>query len=271
MNNLVFAGGGIRGAYQVGMMRYLNETKNPISHVSGCSIGNINACLFAQHDIEKAEQLWKNIKSKDDFFNSFTFGYIEGFLKGGLFDNSNLFNLIQKNIDIDKLRNSDIMFTGVTVNYNTSEKVYFDRLVIDLHRYILASAALWIATPPVKINNELYIDGGAKEPIPVKIVCDLNPNFDKTIILLCKPNKSTIYKSKNENLMNVIMRTMDLMYDEIYTNDLIAGLDKYWNNDKFIIVEPIEDIFDSGLDVDPVKINKAIEIGYNSIKQIMEK
>lgn len=60
---LTLSGGGAKGAYQIGVWRALRETglDTYITSVSGTSVGGINAALFIQGDLEKAEEVWRNI------------------------------------------------------------------------------------------------------------------------------------------------------------------------------------------------------------------
>ncbi len=60
---LVFAGGGGRGAYQIGVWRALREygLDRRVCTVSGTSVGALNAALFAQGDLSIAESVWEHI------------------------------------------------------------------------------------------------------------------------------------------------------------------------------------------------------------------
>lgn len=60
---LVLAGGGGRGAYQIGVWKYLWEQglDRYVRGVSGTSVGGLNAALFAAGDYETAEKVWLNI------------------------------------------------------------------------------------------------------------------------------------------------------------------------------------------------------------------
>ncbi|WP_176719975.1 patatin-like phospholipase family protein, partial [Brachyspira hampsonii] len=64
---LVFDGGGGKGAYQIGVWKYLKEVglDRNIKTVSGASVGALNACLFALDDYNLAEKIWtREIKNK---------------------------------------------------------------------------------------------------------------------------------------------------------------------------------------------------------------
>ena len=60
---LVLAGGGARGAYQIGVWKALIELgiDKYINAVSGTSIGDLNAVMFMEGQYELAEQFWLNV------------------------------------------------------------------------------------------------------------------------------------------------------------------------------------------------------------------
>lgn len=61
---LVLAGGGGKGAYQIGIWKYLHECglDQYVCAVSGTSVGSLNAALFVSGDFQRAEDLWLNIQ-----------------------------------------------------------------------------------------------------------------------------------------------------------------------------------------------------------------
>lgn len=64
---IVFSGGGGKGAYQIGVWKYLHELgiDQKIHGVSGASVGALNSLLFLQGDYQKAEHVWANIRQED--------------------------------------------------------------------------------------------------------------------------------------------------------------------------------------------------------------
>lgn len=64
---IVFSGGGGKGAYQIGVWKYLHEIgiDRKITGVSGASVGALNSLLFVQGDYEKARDVWLNIQQDD--------------------------------------------------------------------------------------------------------------------------------------------------------------------------------------------------------------
>ena len=57
----VLAGGGSRGAYQIGAWQALREIGYDFSIVTGTSVGALNGAMIVQGDFEKAKWLWENI------------------------------------------------------------------------------------------------------------------------------------------------------------------------------------------------------------------
>ena len=69
---LVFAGGGGKGAYHIGVWKALREygiDKN-ITAVAGTSVGALNAALFAHGDYSLAEDIWLNISHQQILKNN---------------------------------------------------------------------------------------------------------------------------------------------------------------------------------------------------------
>ena len=63
---LVFAGGGGKGSYEIGVWKYLHEIglDQYVCAVSGTSVGALNASLFVGSSYELAEELWLNISQE---------------------------------------------------------------------------------------------------------------------------------------------------------------------------------------------------------------
>ena len=59
---IVLEGGGAKGAYQIGAWKALRETGVRIKGIAGASVGSLNGALICMDDLEKAEDIWKNIE-----------------------------------------------------------------------------------------------------------------------------------------------------------------------------------------------------------------
>ena len=59
---IVLEGGGAKGAYQIGAWKALREAGVRIKGIAGASVGSLNGALICMDDLEKAEDIWKNIE-----------------------------------------------------------------------------------------------------------------------------------------------------------------------------------------------------------------
>ena len=63
---LILAGGGGKGAYQIGVWKAMRELgiDKEIRAVSGASVGGLNGVLFVQGDCERAERIWLSMDAQ---------------------------------------------------------------------------------------------------------------------------------------------------------------------------------------------------------------
>lgn len=184
---LVLAGGGTRGAYQLGAWKALRELDIKIVAVAGASIGAINGAMIVQDDYEALEKIYKDIKiddifevskdvdpKKDIFHVSNLLALATDYIKKKGLSNEPLRKMLNKYIDIKKFYDSDIDFGLSTFsidNFETFEVFKEDMEKDRLVDYILASACF----PIFKVQNisgKKYIDGGTADNLPVRMLTE---------------------------------------------------------------------------------------------------
>ena len=64
---LVLSGGGAKGAFEIGVWRWLERTGliRKITGISGTSVGALNSVLFACTTLEEAEEIWRSVQQDD--------------------------------------------------------------------------------------------------------------------------------------------------------------------------------------------------------------
>ncbi len=174
---IVFGGGGAKGAYQIGAVKALLKLKIKYDIITGCSVGSINGAIVAQGDFDLALKLWKtlstdqilDLKEEENEIN------IKGAFENSGYDYTNLKALLKKYINEDKLRKSDIDYGLVTVKYPEMTPLYIfkedmeDGKIVD---YILGSSAFFPAMKPHKIGDNMYIDGGFSDNLPINMAIE---------------------------------------------------------------------------------------------------
>lgn len=177
---LVLAGGGMRGAYQIGVWRAIRELKINVTAIAGVSIGAINGAMLAQGDFKTAERLWRGIRQDDIIApvkkDAAIIELWQSFLKNGIADMSPLENLLRQVINEKKLRRSAIDFGLAAFSLQEKSGIYkFKSEIPDgkLVDYLMASACV----PGVKarrIDNDTFIDGGVSNNMPVNMLTARN-------------------------------------------------------------------------------------------------
>ena len=188
---LVLSGGGSRGAYECGAWQALQEMNIRLDAVYGTSIGAMNAALVAQGRLETALALWENIRM--DQIVSLEEGeelsvermvhrkrdmipFLVENAKNFLMDITPMENLVKESLDECRIRASGMQL-GVMITRVPSLAPHEARLADiplgRLHDYILASASCFPIFPMRKIDNELFMDGGYADNMPIGMaICD---------------------------------------------------------------------------------------------------
>lgn len=180
---LVLAGGGAKGAYQIGVWKALDQLHIPLCAVVGTSIGALNGALIAQGDLDCALEVWKSIGlrdivplpegSGDNLFEGGNARFVaKSLLKERGLDTEPLRNLLTRFVDEKRVRASAVRFGLVTVALTglSPQQLFIDQIpkgkLID---YLLASACFPIFKN-VEIDGKKYVDGGFYDNAPANML-----------------------------------------------------------------------------------------------------
>ena len=197
MKGLVLAGGGVKGAYQVGAYFAFKKCRIKLDGVVGTSIGSFNAAVIAQGDDEKLYNFWKNVDvgelldfntkyiesvNNKDKFKELIYGIEQMtiIVKNKGISKNNLKNILNEMINEEKIRNSYMDYGLVTIRVNDLKPMYLfkeDMKNGKLPEYILASCNLPVFKTEKLIDDKYYIDGGFYDNNPVNML--LNKGYDK--------------------------------------------------------------------------------------------
>lgn len=214
---LVLQGGGALGAYQTGVYRALSESGIEPDWVIGTSIGAINASLIAGNApgdrLAAMAEFWKRTEHTDlqrilsgtplvgpmlanwltltgglgAFFrpNAEAFSSIFASLApetAGYYSTRPLRETLEALVDFGRVAAGPVRLTVGAANVRSGEMHYFDSRDMPLCvEHVVASGALPPAFPAVRIDGELYWDGGILSNTPVEAVFDDNPRRDSVV------------------------------------------------------------------------------------------
>lgn len=241
-NALVISGGGAKGSFAVGVLKYilLNKPDIRFDIICGTSTGALIAPYAALGNIAALERIYTTMKTEDIILKGDISKRV--IMNNSLFDVSPLVNLVRQNYPqniFDSLRNSpsQVFFasvclqTGRVVHFSNKDMIAPDGYdVIKLNdwdemiRAIIASADQPVFTPPIKIRStdatpRQYVDGGVREYAPIRVALD-NGATDIYVVYLSpetEPEVSKEYKS----IFDILLRTLALFSDDVGENDVL--------------------------------------------------
>lgn len=242
---LVLQGGGALGAYQAGTYQALHEAGFEPDWVIGTSIGAINAALIAGNAQEARlpalREFWRRMtingiagmlgsvpgigpglanwctimSGLPAFFtpNPLAFlghGWPLGPDAAGYYSTAPLRRTLTELADFERINTKEMRLTVGAANVRTAMMHYFDSREVTFGvDHVMASGALPPAFPPIRIDGELYWDGGILSNTPVEAVFDDNPRRDALVFAVHVWNPSG---SEPSTIADVMTRQKDLQY-----------------------------------------------------------
>ncbi len=180
---LVLAGGGGKGAYQIGAWKALIEMGITFEAVAGASIGAINGAFISAGDYETAAEFWHNISvdkgvkfakdlpDSENLFSRKNWGVLfKEFIKNKGIDASPAEEFVAAFVDEKKVRESGIALGIITVQMTQGvvpREIFIHEIPEgQLVDYLLASANIPLATN-IGPEGEKFLDGGAYDNTPL--------------------------------------------------------------------------------------------------------
>ncbi len=220
MLGLVFEGGGAKGAYQIGVWKYINERNIRINGVAGTSVGAINSAAFAMGNIDMAIKIWRDLSfdkivngevNREKLPTEFNEDLVkdidkleEYFLyKDDGLDITPMKEMLKESIDESIIRSNNIDLGLVT--YNLSKRKLEEIFLEDikegsLYKYIIASSYLPVFKAE-KIDGEYYIDGGFFNNLPINLL--VKKGYKKIISVRLRPDKYDYSKYSNVDIIDI--------------------------------------------------------------------
>lgn len=190
MTGLVLAGGGVKGSYQVGSYLAFKKCGIRIDGVVGTSIGSFNAALIVSGKERELYDFWRtadvgkilNFNEKytesvnnKNMFKEFIYGIetIGNILKSKGINKDNLKSILDRLIDEEKIRKSDMDYGLVTVRLKDLKPLYLFKEDMEngkISEYILASCNLPVFQKEKYIDDKYYLDGGFYDNAPINML-----------------------------------------------------------------------------------------------------
>ena len=241
---LVLQGGGALGAYQAGVYHALHENDIEPDWIVGTSIGAINASLIAGNvradRLERLKEFWTRMAYRPPFGVPAwtglpdTLAYWNTILRGipaffepnpaaflgthvplrvdsaGFYSTAPLEKTLRELVDFSLVNQCRPRLTVGAAHVRTSEMKYFDSRDGEIGvKHIMASGALPPAFPAVRIDGELYWDGGILSNTPTEVIFDDNPRKNSLIFAVHLWNPMG---EEPGSILEILNRHKDIQY-----------------------------------------------------------
>jgi NTE family protein len=251
---LVLQGGGALGAYQAGVYEALHEAGIEPDWVIGTSIGAINASLIAGNEPSERvcalrefwqrmsrqssgglQSAWPQLDQTLSYWQTVCSG-IQGFFqpnplaflgphvplgadRAGYYSTAPLRETLSELVNFSTINRCRPRLTVGAAHVRTSRMRYFDSRDTPLGvEHILASGALPPAFPAVRIDGELYWDGGILSNTPSEVVFDDYPRRNSLIFAVHMWNPDG---PEPVTLWDVQHRLKDLQYSSRVSTHIV--------------------------------------------------
>ncbi|MGE3528686.1 MAG: patatin-like phospholipase family protein [Methyloceanibacter sp.] len=251
---LVLQGGGALGAYQGGVYQALHEAGVEPDWIIGTSIGAINASIITgnrpEDRLDRLREFWRRVERRSFWglfpawtgaadalgsWQTFASG-IPGFFEvnphaflgahvplgadnAGFYSTEPLRKTLDELVDFSLINRKHPRLTVGAAHVRTSMMHYFDSRDMELTpNHVMASGALPPAFPAVRIDGELYWDGGILSNTPAERIFEDYPRRNSLIfaVHLWHPTGE-----EPETIWQILHRHKDIQYSSRIANHIV--------------------------------------------------
>jgi len=215
---LVLGSGSARGWAHIGVIEALEEEGVPIDYIAGVSIGAFVGAIYATGKLNSLKEFalqlsWKMVLSYFDVV----------FPRSGFLDGKKVYDLFAMHTDAQTFEDFRIPVKMVATDLYTGEEVVIDSgSIIDAVR---ASIAIPGILTPVRHGNQLLVDGGLVNPVPVDVA--RNMGADVVIAVNLNTDLTRRRRSKRKELKWL---EESLFKSKRHKNEVIAKLADHLSN-----------------------------------------
>lgn len=267
---LVLEGGGMRGVFTGGVIRYLMEHDIYIPYVIGVSAGACNGSSYISRQIDR------NRITNIDFIRHPEYISMKRFLtKRELFGMDFIFDKLPNELapfDFETFNQAKEEFVVGTTDCITGEPVYYEKSSFkkDILTILRASSSLPMMAPVINFDGKFLMDGGISDPIPIRKSEQVGNT--KNVVILTR-NKGY---AKEEQSMGWYLKRKYSQYEglvsaiknrhEVY-NDTIRYLEDQEAKGNVLIIRPTEKMDVGRVERNPKKLAKLYQQGYEEAKR----
>lgn len=240
---LVLSGGAVKGFAHLGVLQALDEMNMKPVILSGTSAGAIAAAFYADgYSPAEALSILKSYRLKH-FFRP-------GFRNAGVMRNSGFYKILLDHLRCKNLENLPLETWICMTNLYTGKAEYHN--YGNIARKVLASSSIPIFFRPVMIDDQLMVDGGVCDNLP------LIPILGKVELIVASNSNPIVEKKIKPSFRSIAERTFLLS---------INSRNQYLSPQPDILIEPPQLAQYGYFDIDHAE--KIFETGYECAIQTL--
>jgi NTE family protein len=283
----VFSGGGAKIGFHNGAKDYLMQKLGyRFDVVAGVSAGALVAAMVAQEKGDLLTEICEGLSNEDVYTGSLNAWRLFRIALGAdsIFGNKPLQKLIADNVDVSQFKIPCIIGA---VDLVDGEYGTFSPQEIFFKQALLASTAIPVVWPPVKVLAGQWVDGGVRNISPIADVLWYEP--DEVVIVNCSSREPMPAAGSLNNGVKIGMRALDIACQEIFENDVetflrmnrlveeaaAAGVTLHHSDGhpykcyQCLVIEPTEDLGPT-LEFSPELNRRRYEHGWQRAKEVCD-
>lgn len=243
---LLLEGGSLRGLFTAGVLDTFMENDVYFPAVAGVSAGALNALNYVSHQPGRSASI--NLRYRHD---GRYFGPKAALRGGSLFGLNFMLHDVKKEVpyDEDTYAHGGMRMIAVATNAETGKPAYFEKgkTDFDFNEAVRASASLPLASAPVMLDGQPYLDGGCACPIALNWA--LEQGFEKIVVVTTR-EKGFRKKQPGQRMIDLYddfygdkpLFLATMLTQEMRYNALMDQLDELEESGRVFCVRPQEPI-----------------------------
>ncbi|MBC8401426.1 MAG: patatin-like phospholipase family protein [Candidatus Marinimicrobia bacterium] len=232
---LALGSGSARGWAHIGVIEALEENNIPIDCIAGTSIGAFVGAVYAAGDINSLKEFalrmdWKMVLSYFDVV----------FPKSGFLDGKKVHDLFSMHTNAQTFADFRIPVRMLATDLNNGQQVILDSG--NIIESIRASVSVPGVFTPVRRGDQMLVDGGLVNPVPV----DMARAMGAAVVIAVDLNTGLVRRKADSEPCRIKSTTSESAFDELQNskNEMIAKLARSYVGAEKMIRDKIGSWFD---------------------------
>jgi len=262
---LILEGGGMRGIYTAGVLDFFMDKEIWFSDCYGVSAGACHLCSYLSGQRGRSYRIGVNYLDMKQYCGGWSL-----LRTGDLFGVDMNYSLIPNYLDpydYDAAGKYEGRAFAVATNIKTGKPAYLP--LKDMRKDILAvraSSSLPLVSRNVKIDGELYLDGGISDPIPVRK--SMRDGNQKNVVIMTKEEG---YVREPVGGLLALLKTRYLHYPKVYElmrerhlsyNATVQYIEEKQRDGALFVIRPKQKSGVGRIEKDREKMTALYEEGY---------